>query len=298
MSIFKGIFPALISPFNENNDLDTQMLKHHVLFQIQSGVHGLIIGGSLGEASTLSMNEKSTLTIETKSVSKHHNIPVIVNIAESTTKNALHAVQQAEKDGANGLMVLPPMRYLADFNEMVSYFLTIADSTELPIMIYNNPVDYNLEVSIEMFEKLLSRKNIQAVKESTRNTSNIIRLRKCFGSRLKILCGVDTLAFESLVLGADGWVAGLVNAFPVETVRLYDLIKSGQHEEARKINSWFFPLLELDITSKLVQNIKLAASSVGLSSPYVRLPRKPLEGEELKAVTKIITTSLQTRPQL
>jgi 4-hydroxy-tetrahydrodipicolinate synthase len=205
----------------------------------------------------------------------------------------------AEEDGASGLMMLPPMRYKADDRETVTYFRKVAKSTVLPIMIYNNPVDYGIEVTLDMFEELLeSCDNIQAVKESTRDISNISRIRNRFGDRLAILCGVDTLALESLLIGADGWVAGLVCAFPAETVAIYELAKAGRVEEAIEIYRWFLPLLELDINTKLVQNIKLAEVATGIGTENVREPRLPLTGEERKQVLDIIERAIKTRPSL
>jgi len=181
----------------------------------------------------------------------------------------------------------------------VEYFKAVANSTSLPIMIYNNPVDYKIEVTLDMFAELLdSCPNIQAVKESTRDTTNITRIKNRFGDRLAIMTGVDTLALESLVLGADGWVAGLVDAFPAETVAIYELQKAGRIKEAIAIYRWFMPLLELDINPKLVQYIKLASAYTKIGSEYVRAPRLVLKGEERKTIIKIIEDGLKTRPTL
>jgi 1-pyrroline-4-hydroxy-2-carboxylate deaminase len=200
--------------------------------------------------------------------------------------------------GAKGIMMLPPMRYKSDHRETVAYFKTVADATELPIMIYNNPVDYKIEVTLDMFDELQVCKNITAVKESTRDVSNVTRMKNRFGDRYKILCGVDTIAMEELCLGADGWVAGLVCAFPKETVTIYNLVKAGRIEEATKIYRWFMPLLELDIHPKLVQYIKLAEAQVGLGSETVRAPRLALVGKEREEILKIINDGIKTRPAL
>ncbi len=225
-------------------------------------------------------------------------LPVILNIAEGSTRNAIAAAKRAEKLGADGLMVLPPMRYKTDHRETVTYFRAIADATPLPIMIYNNPVDYKTEVTLPMFEELIRHPHIQAVKESTRDVSNVTRLKNAFGDRLKILCGVDTLAMEELFMGADGWVAGLVCAFPAETVAVYNLVKAEWTEEALAIYRWFLPLLELDIHPKLVQYIKLAERLAGIGTEYVRAPRLPLAGEERERIIRIIEEGLRTRPEL
>jgi 4-hydroxy-tetrahydrodipicolinate synthase len=190
------------------------------------------------------------------------------------------------------------MRYSSDHRETVTYFKTVADSTDLPIMIYNNPVDYKIEVTLDMFEELIECENIQAVKESTRDVSNVTRMINRFGNRLKILCGVDTLAMEELLMGADGWVAGLVCAFPAETVAIYRLIKAGRVEEALAIYRWFLPVLELDIHAKLVQYIKLAEVQTGIGSEYVRAPRLPLVGKERERILSIIGECVANRPAL
>jgi 4-hydroxy-tetrahydrodipicolinate synthase len=195
-------------------------------------------------------------------------------------------------------MLLPPMRYKPDHREGVNWFKTIADNTDLPIMIYNNPVDYKTEVTLDMFEEIIECKNIQAVKESTRDTTNVTRMINRFGDRIKILCGVDTLAYEELCLGVVGWVAGLVCAFPKETVAIYNLVKANKLEDALKIYRWFMPLLELDIHPKLVQYIKLAETRAGIGSEFVRPPRMVLEGAERKAVLKIIDEGIAKRPRL
>jgi 4-hydroxy-tetrahydrodipicolinate synthase len=207
-------------------------------------------------------------------------------------------VKLARQWGVDGLMLLPPMRYSSDHRETVHYFKSIADSTDLPIIIYNNPIDYKTEITIEMFSDLYNVLNIEAVKESTRDVTNVTRMINRFGQRFKILCGVDTLAMEELCLGAHGWVAGLVNAFPEETVAIYRLVKTGQIDEATKIYRWFMPLLELDIHPKLVQYIKLAQSETGLGSEYVRAPRLTLCGEEKERILNIIRKSIDTRPSI
>jgi 1-pyrroline-4-hydroxy-2-carboxylate deaminase len=294
---WKGIFPALTTPFTINDELDLLMFEKSLDAHLNAGMHGVIIGGSLGEASTLTTSEKEELIkfalkkVETK-------IPVILNIAEASTKDAVVQAALAKQWGAAGLMLLPPMRYKSDDRETVTYFKTIAGSTDLPIMIYNNPVDYKIEVTLEMFESMAECKNITAVKESTRDVSNVTRMKNRFGDRYKILCGVDTIAMEELLLGADGWVAGLVNAFPDETAAIYELVCRGKIEEATTIYRWFMPLLELDIHPKLVQYIKLAQTQTGLGAEYVRSPRLVLEGEERKRILKIINDGIFSRPSL
>ncbi|WP_053976199.1 dihydrodipicolinate synthase family protein [Mangrovimonas xylaniphaga] len=293
---WKGVMPAITTKFTQDDELDLQMFEHNLKAQLDAGIHGIVLGGTLGEASTLTEKEKQTLTQHTIKVI-NGKIPVLVNISEQSTKAAIAAAKQAETDGADALMMLPPMRYKSCDTETVEYFKEVASNTALPIMIYNNPIDYKIEVTLDMFEELLQTcPNIEAVKESTRDVTNITRIKNRFGDRLKILTGVDTLALESLLLGADGWVAGLVCAFPKETVAIYELQKAGRIQEALDIYRWFLPLLELDINPKLVQNIKLAEVYTGLGTEYVRKPRLPLFGTERANVIQIIEDSLRHRP--
>ncbi len=294
---WKGVYPAVTTKFKEDLSLDIEGFQRNIQAQLDAGVHGIILGGTLGEASVLDAEEKSTLIQATGEVVEDQ-LPVIINIAEQTTVGAIEAARSAEGNGANGLMMLPPMRYFADDLETVEYFKEVANKTSLPIMIYNNPVDYKKEVTLDMFEQLIACENIQAVKESTRDITNVTRMINRFGDRVSVLSGVDTLAVESMVMGANGWVAGLVCAFPKETVAIYELIQEGRIKEAVEIFRWFLPLLELDINPKLVQNIKLAEETVGLGSEIVRPPRKPLYGEEREQVLSIINEGIASRPEL
>ena len=225
-------------------------------------------------------------------------IPVVMNVAEQSTREAIAVAKEAEANGADGLMLLPPMCYKASDGETVEYFKTVARNTSLPIMIYNNPVDYKIMVTLDMFEELSSMDNIKAVKESTRDVSNVTRMINRFGDRYKILCGVDPLAMESLCMGADGWVAGLVDAFPRETVAIYRLVKAGYYQDALRIYRWFLPVLELDIHPKLVQYIKLASSLTGIGTEDVRAPRLKLEGKEREYVLAVVNEALENRPEL
>lgn len=294
---WSGVFPALTTKFTSGDKLDFPLFEKNLRAQLDAGVEGVILGGTLGEASVLSNEEKFDLvkfTVE-KVAGK---VPVLMNIAEGSTREAVKLASEAEKCGAKGLMMLPPMRYKSDHRETVAYFKAVAESSSLPIMIYNNPVDYKIEVTLDMFAELADNKNIQAVKESTRDVSNVTRMINRFGDRFKILCGVDTIAMEELMLGADGWVAGLVCAFPKETVAVYKLTKANKIAEALKIYRWFLPLLELDIHPKLVQYIKLAEQEVGIGSENVRAPRLVLEGDERERILKIIRAGIAERPKL
>jgi len=296
MSInWTGVYPALTTKFTTGDELDLPLFEKNLNAQLLAGVEGIILGGTLGEASVLTTAEKETL-VRFAVEQCAGKVPVILNIAEGSTREALQQAKYAESWGAKGLMMLPPMRYKSDHRETVTYFKTVADSTSLPIMIYNNPVDYKIEVTLDMFAELIQCENIQAVKESTRDVTNVTRMKNRFGDRIKILCGVDTLAMEELCLGADGWVAGLVCAFPAETVAIYKLVKAGKIDEATKIYRWFMPLLELDIHPKLVQYIKLAETQAGLGSENVRAPRLTLVGKEREEVLKIINDGIAKRP--
>jgi 4-hydroxy-tetrahydrodipicolinate synthase len=294
---WKGIYPALTTKFTSTDELDFGLFAKNLKAQLDAGIDGIILGGTLGESSVLSTEEKEKL-VKFALEKVDGKIPVILNIAEGSTKEALQQAAYAKQWGAQGLMALPPMRYKSDHRETVQWFKTIANTTDLPIIIYNNPVDYKILITLEMFDELKECKNIQAIKESTRDVTNVTRLRNRFGNRYKILCGVDTLAMEELCLGADGWVAGLVCAFPKETVAIYRLVKAGRIEEATKIYRWFMPLLELDIHPKLVQYIKLAESKAGIGSEAVRAPRLILEGEEREKILKVINDGIASRPEL
>jgi len=294
---WKGVYPAVTTKFKEDESLDIKMFEHNLNAQLEAGVHAFVLAGSLGEASTLLNNEKLELLAAARNVSAGR-IPVIMNIAERSTRTAIDTAVAAEKNGADGIMLLPPLLYGADDREVVAYFKAVANAISIPVMIYNNPVDYKIGVTVEMFEELVACPNIEAVKESTRDTSNVVRMKNAFGDRIKILCGVDTLALECLALGADGWVAGLVDAFPRETVVIYELMKAGRVKEALKIYAWFMPLLELDIRPKLVQYIKMAEVATGIGTEKTRAPRLRVVGEERVEVLNIINNALAVRPDL
>lgn len=294
---WEGIYPAVLTPFTKEGEIDFEMFTRNTEAQIKAGVHGIILAGTLGEASALETEEKFELLKYAKKITQDR-IPVILNLSENTTKNAVHFAQKAKELGADGLMLLPPMRYKADSREVVEYFKAVATATDLPILIYNNPVDYGIYVTLEMFDELIEYPTIQAVKESTRDLANVTRMINRFGKRIKILGGVDTICLETLMLGADGLVAGLVDAFPNETMAMYNFVKAGEYDKAVAIYRWFMPLLELDIHPKLIQYIKLAATAEGISNPYVRAPRLELQGEEAEKIQKIIEEGRTHRPVL
>ena len=294
---WQGVYPALTTKFNQQEEPDHGLFVQNLKVQMDAGVHGVILGGTLGEASTLTTAEKEDLVKLTIS-EVASQVPVILNIAEGSTREAVAQAKKAKEWGADGLMVLPPMRYKPDARECVAYFKAIAMAVDLPVMIYNNPVDYKTEVTLDMFDELVECQNIQAVKESTRDVSNVTRLKNKFGERIKILCGVDTLAMESLIMGANGWVAGLVCAYPYETMGVYELLVQGRVSEALEIYRWFLPLLELDIHPKLVQYIKLAETMEGIGSEFVRAPRMTLADDERNRITGVIRKAQSVRPDL
>jgi len=294
---WKGVLPALTTNFTADDELDLPLFTRNLLFQVEAGVEGVVIGGSLGEASTLTLDEKEKL-VKAAVEAVEGKVPVILNIAEGSTRDAVSQARLAKKWKAEGLMLLPPMRYKSDARETVEYFKAVAQATDLPIMLYNNPVEYRIEVTLSMFESMLDCETIQAVKESTRDVTNVTRMINAFGDRYKLLCGVDTIAMEELLLGAHGWVAGLVCAFPAETVAIYRLVQAGMIEEATRIYRWFMPLLEFDIRPKLVQYIKLAEAMVGYGSEHVRAPRLKLAGKERADAIQIIEQALATMPVL
>lgn len=294
---WKGVFPAVTTKFTADDHLDFEAFDLNLKAQLDAGVDGIILGGSLGEASTLLQEEKDALLVHTVNVVAG-KVPVLMNVAEQSTRAAIEAAIRARDNGADGLMLLPPMRYTSDDRETVAFLRAVAQATELPIILYNNPADYKIWISPDMFRQMEDVPSIQAVKESTRDISNVTRMKSAFGDRFAVLTGVDTLGMESLLMGADGWVAGLVCAFPRETVAVYRLVKAGKYKEALAIYRWFLPVLELDVSTKLVQNIKLAETLTGLGNEIVRAPRLPLVGNERERVLNILNTALANRPLL
>lgn len=292
-----GIFPALTTKFREDESIDFTGMENHINFQIDSGVHGLIVIGSLGENGTLSVSEKIDVVKTAVNVS-NGRVPVLSCIAETTTRGACKFAEAAASKGLDGFMALPGMQYVADSREAMTHFRQIAGATDLPIMVYNNPIAYGVDVKPEMFAELSDEVNFVAIKESSDNVRRITDIQNLVGNRYQIFVGVDDLALESFLLGAVGWVAGLVNAFPKETVALYDLAMEGEYEQARALYRWFMPMLHLDVSTRLVQNIKLAETMAGVGTEHVRAPRLPLSGKERTNVENIVATALESRPDL
>jgi 4-hydroxy-tetrahydrodipicolinate synthase len=292
-----GVYPAVTTNFFADESLDLETFSRNIEVQIAAGVHGIIVCGSLGENSTLSFDEK-LLLLETAKKTAAERVPVITCLAECNTNEAIRFAKAAEQSGADGFMTLPPMRYHSDDRETLHYLHRVADATDLPVMLYNNPVAYKTFLSIPMFKDLAQNAHFESMKESTGDIRYLTDLINAFGTRFKILSGVDDLALESLIMGADGWVAGLVVAFPAETVAIYELAKQGRIAEAREIYRWFYPLLHLDIGAKFVQNIKLAEVATGMGTETVRQPRLPLVGAEREQVLNVIKEALAVRPSL
>lgn len=292
-----GVYPAVTTKFTQEGSLDPAAMEKHFEFQIASGVHGLIVVGSLGENGVLSAEEKQQILKIAVAVSGGR-VPVLACVAETTTKAALQCVEDGTKNGADGFMLLPPMRYVSDSRETMHFLRTIATASTKPLMIYNNPIAYGVDVTPAMFAELASEPKIVAIKESSDDVRRITDIINVVGDRFDIFCGVDNIALEALVLGAAGWVAGLVCAFPKETVAIYELVKRGRVAEAVEIYRWFKPVLDLDVSTKLVQNIKLAEAMAGVGNENVREPRLPLAGEERERVQRTIRNALETRPDL
>lgn len=292
---WQGVYPAVTTKFKTDLSLDFDAMAEHLEFQLDAGVHGVIILGSLGENSTLNMDEKLQLT-EFFIRKVNGRVPLLACIAESDTRQACLYAGRAEAMGIDGFMLLPPMRYPSDQRETMSYLEEVAAASAVPIMLYNNPVAYGTDLSPADFKTLAANPKFVAIKESSANTRRIPEIRRKTGDRYAIFCGVDDLAFESFTLGAVGWVAGLVVAFPRETVRIYDLMMANKWAEAREIYEWFLPLLNLDIGPKFVQQIKLVEEMVGVGSARVRSPRLALSEPEVERVRQIVEQSLANRP--
>jgi len=294
--LWRGVFPALTTKFTAADEIDWSAIEQHLAFQLDAGVHGLIILGSLGETSTLSHAEKLEM-VRFFVAAERRGRPLIPCIAESSTRDAREFAAAAEDAGADGFMLLPPMRYPSDQRETMTFIQDVAAATSLPIMLYNNPIAYGTDLSPEDIARLAENPKFQAVKESSADTRRIPEIRQRVGDRLAIFCGVDDLAFECFTLGAVGWVAGLVVAFPRETVRLWELMQAGRWTEARELYEWFLPLLHLDIGPKFVQQIKLVEALMGVGSARVRAPRLQLSSKEASVVERILVDALENRPE-
>lgn len=294
--MWRGVFPAVTTKFTSDDGLDMAEMERCFALQVEAGVDGLIVCGSLGEAMALEGDEKLEILKLAKSVAGSR--PVLMTVCESSTRRAVSAAQAAAKAGADGLMVLPGVPYRSAPHETLAHLLAVTRGAGLPAMIYNNPVAYGVDVTLEMFEALAAEPLVVAMKESTDDIRRVSEVISRFGDRFDVFTGVDNLALESLVMGATGWVAGLVVAFPKETVAIWKLAEAGRIEEARAIYRWFRPLLDLDVSTNLVQNIKRAEVHAIGSNDRCRAPRLALSGAEAERVDGIIRAALAVRPAL
>jgi 4-hydroxy-tetrahydrodipicolinate synthase len=294
---WKGVFPAITTQFHADQSLNLEGTARHLNAMIDAGIHGVVFLGTVGENTALEYEEKLAILREMKQV-VGGRIPVLTGVAEYTTALASRFARDAEKIGVDGLMVLPAMVYKSDERETLTHYRTVARATGLPIMVYNNPVSYGVDISPEAFARLADEPTLVAIKESSEDVRRITDLRNIVGDRYTLFSGVDDLVLESIMLGAEGWISGLVNAFPDENRALWDLAASGQWEAARELYRWYTPLLHLDTKVKLVQYIKLAMQETGLGSEMVRAPRLPIEGAERVEILGIIRHAIATRPAL
>lgn len=294
---WNGVFPAATTQFNADETINIEATLKHLDIMLEAGVHGMVMLGTVGENCSLTYEEKLKLLNAT---AKHikGRVPLLTGVAEYTTALACRFAQDAKKAGVDGLMVLPPMVYKTDERETVAHFKAVAKATDLPIMLYNNPIAYGVDIQPETFKLLTNEPTIVAIKEASEDPRRITDIFNEVGDRFIMFCGVDDVVLESLALGAVGWVSGLVNAFPQENRLLWDLAMAGKYEEARNVYRWYTPLLHLDTKPKLVQYIKLAVQECGYGSELCRKPRLNIEGAEREKILSIIRKAIKTRPGL
>ena len=292
-----GVYPALTTQFHDDESIDLAATAAHLEKMIASGIHGVILLGSVGENTALSYEEKMLVLRELMPVVKGR-VPVLSGVAENTTRTACRYARDCEKIGIDGLMVLPAMIYKADRLEAMAHFRAVARASGLPIMIYNNPPSYYVDLSPESLMELADEPTLVAVKESCGDPRRITDLVNALGDRYIVFSGVDDLVLESAMLGATGWVSGLVNAFPAENRVLWEHCVAGRWSEALELYRWYTPLLHLDTHIKLVQYIKMCMAAIGMGSEKTRAPRLRVEGAERETVVAIIEKALQSRPQL
>ncbi|TMO00588.1 dihydrodipicolinate synthase family protein [Pseudoalteromonas sp. S558] len=292
-----GVYPAVTTQFNQDDSINFASTAKMIDELINEGVHGIIVLGTVGENCSLNADEKrAVLSMAREVVGKR--VPLISGVAETTTVNAVQFSKDAQAAGIDGLMVLPGMVYRSSEREAIHHYQQVARNTSLPIMIYNNPVTYGVDVSIEGMKVLAEETNIVSVKEATTDTRRITELFREFGDRFVVFGGVDDIALESLMLGATGWISGLTNVFPKESVAIYNLAKMGRYQEALEIWRWFLPLLRLDTIPTLVQCIKFAEQLAGRGVETVRAPRLTLTPDEKANVTKLYNEAIANRIDL
>jgi 4-hydroxy-tetrahydrodipicolinate synthase len=292
---WSGVFPAATTQFDESMNVDLPATQAVQAGLISDGVHGIVVLGTVGENNSLSADEKRSVlkaAVETSG----GKVPIITGVSEFTTATAVAYARDAERSGVNGLMVLPAMVYVPTAAELEHHFRAVAQSTSLPIMLYNNPPGYRVNIDLATLQQLAEEPNIVALKESAPDTRRFTDIFNAFGDRFVLFAGLDDVAFEGICLGAKGWVSGLTNAFPKESLLLHEALTSGNLEKARKIYQWFMPLLHLDAQNDLVQSIKLAEQIMGRGSERVRLPRLPLSGARRAEVTAMVNKAAAARP--
>ena len=292
---WSGVYPAVPTQFKDDFSLDIPATQKHVEALLEEGIHGLIMLGTIGENCSLSLEEKVEVIKATKEVSKDR-VPLLNGIAEFTTANACQTARAAANAGVDGFMLMPAMVYNSDRRETVNHFRTVAAATDLPIMCYNNPPVYRVDITPEMFEDLADVETIVCIKEAAGDTRRITDLFNKLGERYIIFSGLDDVALESIMLGCSGWISGLVDAFPRENRLMWDAAAAGDWKRGLEIYRWYMPMLHFDSHPKLVQYIKLACSEMGYGTETVRAPRLPLAGEEREDALKIIRDSAATRP--
>ncbi len=294
---WRGVIPAITTAFKEDLSIDYEFIGRHCRWLVENGCTAVVALGSLGEAATLTHAEKSQL-LKTCVKALGDRAPVLAGISALSTADAVALVKTAENEGCSGLMVLPPYVYLGDWRETKAHVTAIVKATKLPCMLYNNPIAYMIDFLVHQVQELLEENdNLEAIKESSADVRRVTALRALIGERLKILVGVDDAIVESIGMGAIGWIAGLVNAFPRESVDLFNLAIDGRTDEAFELYRWFLPLLRMDTVPKFVHLIKLAQEEVGMGNSRVRPPRLQLVGAELEQARHVIRAALADRPQ-
>lgn len=292
---WQGVFPAATTQFTCDQQLDVAATARHLEALVASGVHGMIVLGTVGENCSLEWHEKLEITRAAVELLKRR-VPVLVGVAECTTSLACRFAEAVQAIGVDGLMLLPAMIYKSDARETIAHFRAVARSVDLPIMCYNNPVTYSVDITPEMFAELADEPRFVAIKESSDDPRRVTDIVNRCGRRYRLFAGVDDLAFECAMLGVDGWVSGLVNAFPAENCLLWKLVAAGRIEEALQVYRWYTPLLHLDTHPKLVQYIKLAAAECGYGTETVRPPRLPLIDPERAEILRLVRRAIKTRP--
>jgi 4-hydroxy-tetrahydrodipicolinate synthase len=295
---WQGVIPAITTPFNEDLTIDYGFLAEHCKWLLENGCKGVVALGSLGEGGTLTREEKNRV-LETCVSVIGEQVPVVAGISALSTAEAVSMAQSAESIGCRGVMVLPPYVYVGDWREMKAHVSAVLNATSRSGMLYNNPIAYITDFRPEHVDELLNDcPTLHAIKESSADVRRIAALRSLIGEKLRILVGVDDVIVESVYAGAVGWIAGLANAFPRESVELFELASRGEREAAFEWDRWFLPLLRVDTVPKFVQLIKLVQEEVGMGSSRVRAPRLQFVGDELKKLKQLVANAVATNPIL